>query len=154
MDGVFFRLAGRFAEDALKFEAALRQVEFQPQAAGELGELLELVRFGVGMHPPQERNVVLRQKRGDRLVGRQHELLDELVALVVDCQMGSLHLPGFTELDFDLGQVQLQPPRVNRRRRKSMASSSMSGEHRVTDSGRHSGAPFRLTSGPPWPVHR
>ena len=92
VDGVLLGLAGRLLEDALELEPALRQVEREAQAAGELGELVELVRLGVGVHPAEEAGVMLGQVRRDRLVGRQHELLDDLVALVVDGEMRAGHL--------------------------------------------------------------
>ena len=62
MDGVLLRLAGGLLEDPLELEPALRKVEREPQAAGELGELIELVRLGIGVDPAQEARVVLGEE--------------------------------------------------------------------------------------------
>ena len=46
--------------------------------------------------------------RRDRLVGGQHELLDDLVALVVRGEMSANHLALIAQVDLDLGHVQLE----------------------------------------------
>src|SRR5271165_5772901 len=105
---VFLGLTRRLAEDSLKLESALRQLEREPQTAGKLGEAVELERVRVGVNSSQEAGVILGQVRRDRFVGRQHELLDDLVALVVHGQMCASYLPLLAQLDGDLGKVQLQ----------------------------------------------
>ena len=129
---VFLGLTRRLAEDPLKLESALWQLEREPQAAGKLGEAVELVRVRVGVNSSQEAGVILGQVRRDRFVGRQHELLDDLVALVVHRQMSTAYLPLLAQLDCDLGKVQLQGARANRRWRRIMASSSMAATIRAT----------------------
>ena len=51
MDGVGLGPLGRLGQDALELEAALGRVDRDPKAAGELAELAELARLGVGVDP-------------------------------------------------------------------------------------------------------
>ncbi len=108
VDRVLFRLARRFFEDALEFEPALRLVDRQAQAAGELGELVELEGLGVGVGAPEEEDPFCPEAGRDGLVRRQHELLDDLVALVVGGEVRAGDLALIAQLDLDLGKVQLQ----------------------------------------------
>ena len=71
----------------LEFEAALRLVDGQAQAPGEIGELVELEGLGVGVGSPEEQDLLRTQCRRDGLIRRQHELLDHLMALVVGGQV-------------------------------------------------------------------
>ena len=136
MDGVFLGLAGRLGQDPLQLEAALRLVDLDPQAADEFGERRPAcaARLRIGVRAAEEPDVLLRQERRHRLVGREHELLDHLVALVVGGEVGADDLPLVAQVDLDLGHVQLQRPLVrwNRQRRRIIASSSMAPSIRAT----------------------
>ena len=59
MDGVRLGLVGGLGEHALKLEPALGLVDLEPEAPGELGELQELARLGVGVAAAQEADVLL-----------------------------------------------------------------------------------------------
>ena len=53
------------------------------------------------MRSSQKPNLVLRERRGNRLVGRQHEFLNDLVTLVVLGEMSARHLAVAAELDLN-----------------------------------------------------
>ena len=69
------------------------------------------------------------QAGGDGLVGRQHELLDDLVALVVDGEMRAGDLPCSPSSISISGRESSSAPRLNRRRRRIIASSSICAQH-------------------------
>ncbi len=108
VDRVRLGLVGRLGQDLLEVEPRLRVLDLQAEAAGELGEVLELPRLGVGVGAAEEADAPLRQVRRDGLVGREHELLDHLVALVVRGQMCPDDLALLPQVDLDLGHVQLE----------------------------------------------
>ena len=81
------------------------------------------------MGSPQEPDVVFGQARGDGLVGRQHELLDDLMAFVIDGEMSAGDLSCVAQLDLDLGKSSSSAPRAIRRRRRIIASSSICAQH-------------------------
>ena len=60
------------------------------------------------MGSPQEADFVFGEHGGDRLVGRQHEFFDDLVALVVLGQMSACDPPVAGELDLHFGQGKFQ----------------------------------------------
>ncbi len=62
------------------------------------------------MDAAEEADVPLAEVLGDGLVGREHELLDDLVALVVGCQVGADDLALVPQIDLDLGHDQFQRP--------------------------------------------
>ena len=80
----------------------------RPRLRTNSANSVELERLGVGMRPPQEADFLLGQAGGDGLVGRQHEFLDDLVALVVDGQMSAGDLPMIAQLDLDFGKRELE----------------------------------------------
>src|SRR5262245_40943534 len=108
MNGIFLWPANRVRQYTLELEPALRLVQDETEAAHKLGELDELGELGVGMHTPQEVDVMFGQRCGDCLVSRQHEFLDDLVALIVSREMSTLDLPVIVQLDLDLGKIELE----------------------------------------------
>ena len=110
VDGVGFGLVGGLRQDALEFEPAAGVLDFDPQAVGEVGEVLELAGLGVGVGSAEEADLGVGQVRGDGLVGREHELLDDLMAHVVRGQVSADDLALIAQVDLDLGHVQFQRP--------------------------------------------
>ena len=130
VDGVCLGLVGRLGEDALELEPALGVLDLDAEAAGEVGEVLELARLGVGVDPAEEPGLGGGQVRGDGLVGGEHELLDDLVAHVVRRQVGAHDLPLFAQVDLDLGHVQLQRPPLEPTRSEEHGQLEHLGDHR------------------------
>ncbi len=62
------------------------------------------------MNAAEEQDVLLRQLLGHGLVGGQHELLDDLVALVVFDHLGPLHFAFVVEFQLDFGEHEFQGP--------------------------------------------
>ncbi len=62
------------------------------------------------MHATQEGQTAITQSDRNGDVGRQHELLNDLVAFVVLPLMGTGHAPLFVEVEPDLRHVELQRP--------------------------------------------
>ncbi len=108
---MFGRLAGHGMEQALQLEPALQAFHLKAHAADELGQGFELARAGRLVHAAQEVQIVLGQQFGHGLVGRDHELFDNLVADRVLHQMGAAHLAGLVQVDLHFAHRQLQRPR-------------------------------------------
>ena len=108
VDRVLARVALHLVEQLLQLEAVLEVVDFEAQLADELGEQLQLPRIGAAVHAAQEDQAGVRQQLGHRLVGRQHELLDDLVALGVLCEMGAGDAAVLVEIDLHLRHRELE----------------------------------------------
>ncbi len=130
MNRVFLGAADRLLQDALKLEPALRLLEDQSQAMNELREFGELEQLRVWMSSAQESDVLLRQAGCHGLVSRQHELFDDLMALVVDGQMRAGDLTAVAKLDPDLRKRELERAAANRRRRSEHRQLEHFAEHR------------------------
>ena len=96
-------------EQLLQLEAAFEALGLEAQLADELGQRLQLSRRrgrrgrGGGTCQP-----VGREQLGHRLVGRQHELLDDLMALGVLGHVGAGHAAVVVEIDLHLGHGQFE----------------------------------------------
>ncbi len=110
VDGVLVRLARDQAQQLLQLEPAFQAVGRQAQAADEFGQGLQLARVGGLMHAPQEMQIGLGQQLGHGLVGRQHELFDDLMALGVHHQVRAVHLAVDVEIDLHLAHRKLERP--------------------------------------------
>jgi len=112
VDRVFFRLPGRLPEDSLELEPALWLLDRQAEAAGEVGELVQLEGLGVGMSPPEEEDVLRGQGKSRRpSLAASMKLLDDLVALVVDGEVSADDLALISQVDLDLGGGSAPAPR-------------------------------------------
>src|SRR5690606_27280746 len=76
--------------------------------ADECGQRFKLPRIGRPVNAAEEDQFVIEQLLGDRLVGGEHELLDDLMALGVDLQMSADDAALFVEIDLKLRTIQLQ----------------------------------------------
>ena len=83
---------------------------WRPRLRANSANSSSLKGSGSGWARRRKQDLLRRQVRRDGLVGREHELLDHLVALVVDGQVGAGDLALLAQVDLDLGQVQLQRP--------------------------------------------
>ncbi len=102
------RPALHLVQQFLQFEAAPQIGNRQPQFADELPQRLDLGRTGRLVDAAQEGQLLVAQRLGHGLVGRQHELLDHLVALRVGHRPGADHLAGSVQVHLDLGHVEFQ----------------------------------------------
>src|SRR5713101_408073 len=88
VDGVSLGLAGRLTQNSLQRESIQLARHLVPEAVSKIGKGLEFVRFGSRMHTAKEAHrridapISPGQMLGHRLVGRQHEFLDDLMAHV------------------------------------------------------------------------
>ncbi len=129
VNGVLFGLPGRFEQDPLELEPALRVLDIQTEAPGELGERLELGGLGISVGPPEKARVFLGQERGDRLVGREHEVFDDLMAFVVHGEMGTHDFPLVAQVDFDGRHVQLGRPTLEPAAAEDLGELEHGAEH-------------------------
>ena len=109
-------MAQRTARDRidqlLQLVARLGPIEPEAQAGDESGKLSELGRAGRRMHSTQKHQAAAGELLGHSHVGRQHELLDHLVTLVVNRLADPLDSTLPIQLDPNLRQVQLQGTRL------------------------------------------
>ena len=115
VDGVLLRPAHGRGQQLLQGEAAFETLRLVAQFGHELGQHAQLFRAGRLVNAAEEVQPVVAKRFGHRLVGRQHELLDDLVALGVLDHMGARHAALLVEFHLDLGHVQFeravgQPP--------------------------------------------
>ncbi len=110
VDGVLARVALHRVEQLLQLEAVFEVVDLEAQLADELGEHLHLPRVGAAVYAAQEEQPGLGQLLGHRLVGREHELLDDLMALGVLFQVGAGHAAIGVEVDLHLRHRELECP--------------------------------------------
>ena len=106
--GVLLRTAPRHVEQPLEFEAAFQRVDFEPQFRDELRQLPELSRIGRRMDPPQKPGARRGQHPGHGLVGGEHELFDDLVALRVFHHVRPAHPTIAVEIDLHLGHREFE----------------------------------------------
>ena len=93
----------RHVEQPLEFKAALERVHLEAEFRDELRQLPQLAGIGGGMDPPQKSGARRSQHSGHGLVGGEHELLDDLVALRVFHHMRAAHAAVAIEIDLHLG---------------------------------------------------
>jgi hypothetical protein len=91
-------------------------VDLEAEAAEDRRQLLDALAAGRRVDPPHRRRVALAEEPTDRLVGRDHELLDELVgALDVGVALGAhdvAHQPRIVGVEDDLGLGQIEIERA------------------------------------------
>ena len=112
---------GHRVEQLLQLEAVVQAAHGQAQLADELVQGAKLVRAGRFVDPPQERQALVAEQFGHRLVGRQHELFDHLVALGVFDHVGPGHAAVGVQIDLDLRHRQHQ---------RAMPDAAAAEEHR------------------------
>ena len=64
------------------------------------------------MHPVNRRHLLAHQPARHRLVGQQHEFLDQLMGNVVLHLLDALHPALFIQPDFHFGKIQVQRTRL------------------------------------------
>src|SRR6266496_54692 len=112
MNGIDFRSARRFFQNPLQGESIQFTLHFVAQAASEVGEGFELIRLRPGVYAPEERHRMMdasrssRQVLGDSLIGRQHELLDDLMAYIMLEKVSVADSALIIILQLDFGHVQ------------------------------------------------
>ncbi len=106
----------------LQIQPALEFLQGIAQRLGELGEGFELEIIRVGMRPAQKRQTPVRQLHRNRNVGGQHELLDDLMALIVFGFVGSGDVrPSGLKSILTSGRCSSNAPASNRRLRSIIA---------------------------------
>jgi hypothetical protein len=108
VDGGALGLVGGLVQDALQLEAVLEPPQRVSEDVGETGERGQLLLVGGRVDAAQERHPEPAEVLGDRLVGGQHELLDDLVAQVVGGEVGAGDLAVGVVLQHRLRHGQLQ----------------------------------------------
>ena len=121
VDRVLARVALHRVEQLLQLEAVFQVLDLEAQLADELGEQLHLARVGAAVHAAQEEQAGVFQLLGDRLVGGEHELFDDLVALGVLCEVGAGDAAIGVEVDLhlrhrELERAALEPPAAQHHR--------------------------------------
>ena len=121
VDRVLARVALHRVEQLLQLEAIFEILDVEAQLADELGEHLLLARVGVAVHAPQEEQPGVGELLGDRFVGGQHELFDDLMALGVLGEMGAGDAAVGVEVDLhlrhrELERAAIEPPLAEQHR--------------------------------------
>src|SRR5215218_5345597 len=80
-------------QHTLQVEAARSPGQLVIERPCEQGKGLQLSRIRRRMDAAQEQNLPMVEMAGDRFVGGQHEVLDELMALVLHREVGSAYVP-------------------------------------------------------------
>ena len=102
-------------EQLLQLEAAFQALGLEAQLADELGERLQLPRVGAAVDAAQEEQPGVGELLGHRLVGREHELFDDLMALGVLREVRAGDAAVLVEIDLhlrhrELERAALEPP--------------------------------------------
>ena len=108
--GMLLGTSPRHVEQPLEFEAAFQRVDLEPQLRDELRQLPQLAQIGGRMDPPQKPGACRSQHPGHGLVGGEHELFDDLVALRVFHHMCAAHAAVAIEIDLHLGHREFERP--------------------------------------------
>ncbi len=108
VDGVLARVALHRVEQFLQLEAVFEVVDFVAKLADEFGEDLHLSRIGAAVNASQENQAGVFQLFGHRLVRREHELFDDLMALGVLGEVSTGDAAVGVEVDFHLRHGELE----------------------------------------------
>ena len=108
MHGVLLGPAYGGGQQLLQLEAALQAAGLVAQFGHELVQRLELLRAGRLVDAAEEVQPAIANRLGHRLVGRQHELLDDLMAFGVLDDVGPGHAALLVEIDFHFGHGQFE----------------------------------------------
>ena len=95
-------------QELLQLEAAAQVSNLNAEFLDEFAEGLDLGRAGRLVDASQKGELLGVNRLGDGLVGRQHEFLDDLMALGVLRHVGAGDAARGVEVHLDLGHVQLQ----------------------------------------------
>src|SRR5690606_2691462 len=112
VDGMPAGIVLNHVEEFLELEATLEAFDLKAKLANKFVERPELDRVGVAMHTAEKNKPLLLELRCYGDVGRQHELLDHLVALGVDLDVGPRHAALVVEVNLHLGHRELERPGV------------------------------------------
>ena len=115
VDGMLLGPSHGGGQQLLQLEAALQAVGLVAQFGHELLEQLDFRRAGRLVDAAEEVEPAVAERFGHGLVGGQHELLDDLVALGVFDHVGPRHAALLVQFHLDLGHGQFertvgQPP--------------------------------------------
>ena len=107
MHGINVRLVSRFLQHLLQSKPVGIAVDLVAQAAGEIRECLQFLGLGRRVHPAQERRAQACQLPGHRLVGGEHEFLNDLMADVVLDKMGALDAALIVQIELGFRHAEL-----------------------------------------------
>src|SRR5262249_44101536 len=93
VNGICLRPVGGFLQYTLKCKPVDRSAHPVAEASCEIGKCIEFSGFGGRMHTAKKWDLQLSQMLRNRLVGREHELLDNLVADVVFNKVSTRYAP-------------------------------------------------------------
>ncbi len=106
VDRPLFRPARRPGQELLQLEAALQVCGGKAEFANEVAQGADLRFAGRLVDAAEERNLLREEHPRRRLVGREHELLDDLVALGVLDHPRADHPAGVVQIDLHFRQAQ------------------------------------------------
>ena len=125
VDGVGLGLVGGLGQDPLELEPALGVLDLDPQAPGELGELLELAGLGVGVGPAEEADLgsVRCEATASLAASMNSSMIWWLTSF--EARWAPTTSPCSPRSISTSGMFSSSAPRLNRRFRRIMASSSI-----------------------------
>ena len=98
--------AGHLVHQPLQVADLGAGAELKTQGSEKLPEIRELLIGRRGVHPRQDRQVLVNEVAGDRLVGRQHEFFDKRMRRIPLFPVDTIDLAILAHPDLQLGQIE------------------------------------------------